>query len=335
MKKIKIIAEAGVNHNGDLNTALEMIKVAANCGVDYIKFQTFISEEVVTSYAKKADYQILNTDSSKSQYDMLKKLELSQDEFLKLFKTAKEYNIKMISTAFDEKSAQFINELGVDLHKIPSGEITNYFLLKTISKFGKPIILSTGMSNINEIESAVDTIKSYYPKPLDISLLHCTSEYPAPIEEVNLKAMLTLKDHFKTSVGYSDHTEGIDVPVFAVAIGASIIEKHFTLDKEMNGPDHRASINPLELKNLVKIIRKFEKAYGKGEKKIQDSEKENIHIVRRSIVAKKNILKGQKFSIENICAKRPGDGISPMEFQTVIGKRAHKNFIKDQKIELL
>ncbi|WP_333859919.1 N-acetylneuraminate synthase [Clostridium sp.] len=331
-KKSFIIAEAGVNHNGDIEIAKKMIDKALESGVDAIKFQTFISEKVVSKYAEKAEYQNQNTSKTESQLEMVKKLELSFDNFKELKKYCDFKRIEFLSTAFDFDSIDFLNSLGIRIWKIPSGEITNLPYLIKIAKTNKPVILSTGMSTIVEIEEAINILKANGCK--DITLLHCTTEYPAPYEDVNLKAMDTLKKKFNVPVGYSDHTEGIEIPIAAVAMEASIIEKHFTLDRNMEGPDHKASLEPDELKAMVKYIRNIESAIGDGEKKPTESEMKNIPIARKSIIAKCRIKKGETFTKENITVKRPGNGISPMRWFDVIGKTSVRNFEEDELIEI-
>lgn len=332
MSRTYIIAEAGVNHNGDFNLAKKMIYEAKKAGVDAVKFQTFISKNLVSSYAPKADYQKKTTNSSESQQDMLEKLELSFENFTLLQEYANELDIDFLSTPFDNDSIKFLKTLDMPFWKIPSGEITNLPYLMEIEETKKPIILSTGMSTMDEIEQALNVFKDYNRS--DIILLHCNTEYPTPFRDVNLNAMNTLKDKFKVKVGYSDHTKGIEVPIAAVALGADIIEKHFTLDKNMEGPDHKASLEPNELMSMVNAIRNIEDSLGNGEKIPSDSEKKNISIARKSIVAKKEIKKGDIFTTDNITVKRPGDGISPMEWFNILGKTAHKDFNNDQKIDL-
>jgi len=329
-----IIAEAGVNHNGSLELAKKLVDVAVEAGADAVKFQTFKAENLVNKEAKKAKYQIKNTGSDESQYEMLKKLELGFDEFDELKRYCDEKGIMFLSTPFDFESIKFLDELGLEIFKIPSGEITNYPYLREIAKLKKRIILSTGMANLCEIEQAIDVIEKFGTKREHITVLHANTEYPTPMEDVNLKAMLTIKEAFKVEVGYSDHTLGIEVPIAAVAMGAVVIEKHFTLDRNMDGPDHRASLNPDELKVMIKAIRNIEAALGNGIKKPSKSESKNIEIARKVIVAKKDIKKGEKFSEENLTVKRAGKGISPMRWEEIIGKVANRNFKEDEKIEL-
>lgn len=329
---VYIIAEAGVNHNGNVETAKKMIDKAKEAGADCIKFQTFISTNLVTKKAVKADYQIKQTKRDETQLDMLKKLELSFDEFAELNEYCKLKNIEFLSTPFDFDSISFLYNLGIKRWKIPSGDITNLPYLIRIAKFNKPIILSTGMSTMEDIRLALSAIRNYGNS--DITVLHCTTEYPTPYDDVNLKAMLTIKNEFNIPVGYSDHTRGIEVPIAAVAMGAKIIEKHFTLDRNMVGPDHKASLEPDELKAMVSAIRNIEAAMGDGEKKPSESEKKNITVARKSIIAKHNIKKGDILTEENILVKRPGNGISPIKWFEVIGKTAIRDFVEDELIEI-
>jgi N,N'-diacetyllegionaminate synthase len=332
--KTIIIAEAGVNHNGSLAMAKKLINVASEAGADYVKFQTFDSKLVVTSSANQADYQIKNTSINESQLDMLSKLELSRNNHYELLDYAKKCNIKFFSTAFDLPSIKFLNELNFGLFKIPSGEITNLPYLRLIGSYGKPIILSTGMSTLGEIEDALRIIEESGTNRTKITLLHCTTEYPAPFIEVNLKAIHTLRQAFGIDVGYSDHTEGIEISIAAVALGATVIEKHFTLDRSLPGPDHKASIEPNKLKLLVSSIRRVELALGNGIKRVTRSELKNIIVARKSLVANSKIKKGDVFTDLNITVKRPGTGISPMKYDQVIGKLAIKDFDSDELIEL-
>lgn len=330
MSRTYIIAEAGVNHNGDFKLAKKMIFEAKKAGVDAVKFQTFVSKNLVSNYAPKAEYQKKNTNRLESQQDMLKKLELSFNDFTVLQEYAKELDIDFLSTPFDEESIEFLKTLEMPFWKIPSGEITNLPYLMKIEETKKPIILSTGMSTIDEIEQTLNVFKEYSRS--NITLLHCNTEYPTPFKDVNLKAMNTLKDKFNVNVGYSDHTKGIEVPIAAVAMGAVIIEKHFTLDKNMEGPDHKASIEPNELVSMVNAIRNIEESLGDGEKCPSDSENKNISIARKSIVAKKEIKRGDLFTIDNLTVKRPGDGLSPMEWFNILGETALRDFNIDEKI---
>ncbi|MBM9589077.1 N-acetylneuraminate synthase [Leptospira sp. 201903075] len=327
-----IIAEAGVNHNGSIEIAKQMIDVASEAGADYVKFQTFISENLASRSAKKADYQTKTTNSDESQLAMLKKLELSHEVHYELIKYANSKNIKFLSTAFDLESLDFLQSLNIDLFKIPSGEITNFPYLRKVAQWKKPIILSTGMSSLGEIEDAIRVLEQYGIKRNGITVLHCNTEYPTPMSDVNLLAMNSIQKAFNVSVGYSDHTAGIEVAVAAVALGASVIEKHFTLDKNMEGPDHKASLEPGELKNLIKSIRNIEQALGDGIKKPSLSEMKNIEVARKSIVASKLIQKGEVFTDENCTTKRPAIGISPMKWESVIGKVATETFQPDDLI---
>lgn len=336
MTNVIIIAEAGVNHNGDILLAKKLIDAASDAGVNYVKFQTFKADTLVSRDAKKADYQIKNmANDDDSQYNMLKKLELSNENHLELISYCSKKNIKFLSAAFDIDGLNYLNDLGLSFFKIPSGEITNFPYLKTIARFGKPVILSTGMSSIIEIKLALEVLIKFGLKKNNITILHCNTEYPTPMKDVNLKAMLTIQQTFGVKIGYSDHTLGIEVPIAAVALGATIIEKHFTLDRNLPGPDHIASLEPAELKAMVKAIRNVELAIsGNGIKEPSESEMKNISIARKSIVAKKPILKGAFFSEENITTKRPGSGISPMKWDEVIGLVASRNFDEDDLIEL-
>lgn len=325
--KTFIIAEAGVNHNGSFELAKKLVDAAVEARVDAIKFQTFKTELEVSRFAEKAEYQKQTTNSEESQLNMIKKLELTYEDFRELQKYCKQKNILFLSTPFELESVEFLHSLNLPYFKIPSGEITNLPYLRQINSYKKDVILSTGMSTITEIEEALSVLKD-----CKVTLLHCTTEYPCPFEEVNLKAIQTLKNKFNLPVGYSDHTEGIEVSIAAVAMGAEIIEKHFTLDKNMEGPDHKASLEPHELTALVKAIRNIEKAFGSGEKVPTASEIKNIKVARKSIVAKKAIKKGEYFSIDNITTKRPGSGINPMKWDEIIGKIADKDYEEDELI---
>ena len=332
MQKVCIIAEAGVNHNGDIVTAKKMVEVAQKAGVDYIKFQTFMPEKLVSRYAEKAEYQKETTDAAESQLDMLRKLSLSEDEFVSLKKYCNEVGIGFISTPFDLESIDFLEKLDIDFWKIPSGEITNLPYLEKIATTKRKVILSTGMSDVQEIKDAVKVLENNGAP--EIVLLHCNTQYPTPFEDVNLSAMETIARETNKEVGYSDHTKGIEVPIAAVAMGACVIEKHFTLDKNMDGPDHKASLEPEELTQMVRAIRHIEKALGTGIKEPTASEIGNKNIARKSIVAACKIAKGEIFSETNITAKRPGNGISPMKWYEVIGKAAPRDFSEDELIEL-
>lgn len=334
MNKVTIIAEAGVNHNGSIDLAKKLIDAAAFANVDYVKFQTFIPENVISKFAVKADYQKLTTGSDESQLDMVRKLQLTKDEHHILIDYCKQKNIKFLSTPFDLESIDLLVELGVTIGKIPSGEITNYPYLVKMAKSFRSIIISTGMSNLSEIKDAVNVLLNFGQSLNSITILHCNTEYPTPMVDVNLMAMQTIKNEFRTNVGYSDHTLGIEVPTAAVALGATTIEKHFTLDKNLEGPDHKASLEPDELVEMVKAIRNIEDALGTGNKIASNSEIKNMTIARKSIVAKINIKKGEVFTEHNITVKRPGSGINPMEWNNVIGKVAVKNFEEDELISL-
>ncbi len=328
---VYIIAEAGVNHNGSFALACKLVDAAKEAGVDCIKFQTFKSENLVSRTAKKAEYQKMTTGDS-SQQDMLKKLELSFDEFLQLKKYSEKVGICFLSTPFDFESIEFLNSIDMPFWKVPSGEVTNLPYLLALATTGKPVVMSTGMCNMEEIREAIHVLETNGTK--DIKLLHCNTEYPTPFEDVNLKAMQTMHDVFQLDVGYSDHTKGIEVPIAAVALGATIIEKHFTLDRNMEGPDHKASLEPDELAAMVNAIRNIEKALGTSMKEPSPSEKKNIAVARKSIVAKTKIKAGDVFTEENITVKRPGNGISPMKWFEVLGTKAKQDFDEDELITL-
>lgn len=331
-----IIAEAGVNHNGSLELAKELVIKAAEAGADYVKFQTFKSEKVVSKTAKKADYQIENTgEKNESQLDMVRKLELPYESHAALVDCCHRHNIGFFSTAFDFDSIEFLHSLHLGLWKIPSGEVTNYPFLKKIASFNEKTILSTGMCEMDDVRAAVDTLYKNGLSKENLILLHCNTEYPTPFEDVNLKAMDALRKEFDVEVGYSDHTKGIEVPIAAVALGATVIEKHFTLDRNMEGPDHKASLEPDELKAMVSSIRNIEKAVaGDGTKHVSDSERKNIAIARKSIVAACDIRKGETFTEQNLTVKRPGNGVSPMLWEKVLGTKAVRDFNEDELIEL-
>jgi len=323
--KTLIIAEAGVNHNGNLDIAKKLIDVASNAKVDFIKFQTYKTKNLVSSNAKMADYQIKNISSNLSQFEMLKKLELSFSDFQELISYSKSKKIGFLSSPFDIESIDYLNKLEIDFIKIPSGEITNFPYLEKIASISKKVILSTGMSTLKEIESALDILTSKNLKKKDITLLHCNTEYPTPFVDVNLKAMENLKNHFDIMVGYSDHTLGIEVPIAAVALGACVIEKHITLDSKMEGPDHFASIEPKQLDSMVKSIRNIETAIsGNGIKEPSNSELKNINIVRKSIFTKCKIERGTVIEKKHLITLRPGDGISPMNWNKIVGKTVNK-----------
>ena len=332
-----IIAEAGVNHNGSINIARELVDKAVEAGVDIIKFQTFKSEKLVSKSARQAEYQKKNigTKSDDSQLSMLKKLELSEQDHVELMAYCKQKGIKFFSTAFDMDSIDYLHSLNMGLWKIPSGEITNYPYIKKIAQYGEPVILSTGMCEMDDISAAVSVLLKYGVKREQITILHCNTEYPTPYEDVNLRAMNTIKDEFNVNVGYSDHTKGIEVPIAAAALGASVIEKHFTLDRNMEGPDHKASLEPYELKAMVSAIRNIEKAVGgDGTKHVSESERKNITIARKSIIAARDIKKGELLTEENMTVKRPGTGISPMRWEEVVGTKAIRNFAEEDLIEI-
>jgi len=334
MKKVLIIAEAGVNHNGDIQQAKKLTDVASDAGADVIKFQTFKAEKLVSKNARKARYQIENTeDSDNNQLSMLKKLELSDAEHLELIKYCEKKQIQFLSTGFDDESIDYLDQQDIAVFKIPSGEITNKPYLQHIAKKGKPVILSTGMSNLKEIEDALLILTENTLSKDHITILHCNTGYPTPMLDVNLKAMLTIQDAFNVKVGLSDHTLGIEVPIAAVALGATVIEKHFTLSRTMQGPDHKASLEPDELKNMVQAIRNIEMAIsGNGYKVPSPSEKSNISVARKSIHYGKNLDKGHSITIKDIIMKRPGDGVSPMAYEKCIGKILKTDVCEDQKL---
>ena len=336
MSKTLIIAEAGVNHNGSIELAKKLVKKAKEAGVDYIKFQTFKASKLVTKAAKQAEYQQKNIGKEgDSQYQMLKKLELSPEEHEILIDYCRQLGIKFFSTAFDFDSIDYLHSLNLGLWKIPSGEVTNYPFLKRIAAFNMPTILSTGMCDMEDVRAAVNALYKNGLSKENLILLHCNTEYPTPFEDVNLKAMDALRKEFGVEVGYSDHTKGIEVPIAAVALGATVIEKHFTLDRNMEGPDHKASLEPDELKAMVSAIRNIEKAVGgDGTKHVSESEKKNITIARKSIVAACDIKAGEEFTEQNLTVKRPGNGISPMRWEEVLGQKAKRNFAEDELIEV-
>lgn len=333
-KPILIIAEAGVNHNGDITLAKKLIDAAADAGVDLIKFQTFSADRLATREAKKADYQSVNTGSAETQHQMLSRLELSANMHHELIAYCATRNIGFFSTGFDVESVDFLISIDINHLKIPSGEITNLPYLRHIGQFSKNIIISTGMSTLGDIEAAIDVLEQAGTARSLITVLHCTTEYPTPMAEVNLRAMQSIKAAFGVGVGYSDHTAGIEVAIAAVAMGATVIEKHFTLDKNLPGPDHKASLEPDELKAMVVAIRNIETALGDGIKRLTPSEERNKPLARRSLVASKSIKVGEVLSAENITTKRPGTGISPMNLDTVLGRKAVRNFAVDDLIEL-
>ena len=333
---VLIIAEAGVNHNGSLEIAKKLVDKAVEAGVDIIKFQTFKAEKLVSKSAKQAEYQKKNIGNAAddSQYNMLKKLELSEQDHQELVDYCNKKGIRFWSTAFDFDSIEYLHTLNLGLWKIPSGEIMNYPYIKKISQFHEPVILSTGMCEMDDISAAMNVLLNNGVRRNQITILHCNTEYPTPYEDVNLLAMQQIKEDFKVEVGYSDHTKGIEVPSAAVALGASVIEKHFTLDRNMEGPDHKASLEPDELKAMVSAIRHIEKALGTGKKKISKSERKNITIARKSIVAACAIKKGDILTEQNLTVKRPGTGISPMQWEEVVGTKAIRDYFEDDLIEI-
>ena len=329
---VYIIAEAGVNHNGKLDLALKLCDAAKEAGVDAVKFQTWKTEIIVTAQARQAAYQTENTGKEESQYDMLKNLELSYDHFRTIQDYCKKIGLDFLSTPDEEESLEFLVSLGLPFIKVGSGEVTNIPYLRKIGSCKMPVILSTGMSNIGQVATAYDTLLQAGAK--EVSLLHCTTNYPCPMDEVNLKAMLTLREAFKCHVGYSDHTMGTEVPVAAVALGAEIIEKHFTLDRTMEGPDHKASLEPAELKLMVQQIRNIEAALGDGVKRPNKSEAVNAKVVQKSILAKRPIKKGEVLTEENLVAKRAGAGISSVHWDVVVGTKALQDYDIDEPIKL-
>lgn len=332
MNKVFIIAEAGVNHNGSIELAKKLIDVASESGADAVKFQTFKAEKLVSKNAQKADYQKQTTNKTESQFDMIKKLELDMDTHKELIAYCKTKNIMFLSTPFDHDSIELLSDLGLEIFKIPSGEITNLPYLRYIGKLNKKVILSTGMADIGEIEDALDILISAGTKKENIIVLHANTMYPTPMEDVNLKAMVTIGNTFDIAFGYSDHTLGIEVDIAAVALGACCIEKHFTLDKTMEGPDHKASLEPDELKAMVKAIRNIELALGSCVKKPTNSEIPNMQIARKSIIAKMDIKKGELLSENNLAIKRPGNGINPMRWDEIVGTIAAKDYKEDELI---
>ena len=327
-----IIAEAGVNHNGDIELAKKLIEKAAESGSDMVKFQTFKASEIATKEVQKAEYQMSDNQNSISQYEMLKKLELSEQMHYELIAHCKKNGIGFLSTGFDLDSVRLLRKLGQKIFKVPSGEITNLPLLRFIGGLKCQVILSTGMSNMSEIGKALEVLQKSGTGLKDVTILQCTSAYPTPAGDVNLSAMVAIRDRFRTKVGFSDHTLGIEMPIAAVALGASIVEKHFTLDKDSEGPDHSMSLNPRELKEMVMAIRNVELAIGNGIKEVMQSELKNIRLARKSIVAKELILKGEKFTNENITCKRAGEGISPMHWDEIIGKISSRDYENNEPL---
>lgn len=331
-----IIAEAGVNHNGSLELALKLVDEAAASDADIVKFQTFKAENLVTAEASRARYQIQNMGDGddETQFRMLKRLELSEEDHLKIMERCRQKGIAFLSTPFDLESVDFLHSLGMNIWKIPSGDITNFFLLKKIARMPGRVILSTGMSTIDEVEEAMKVLQDNGKDKNQITLLHCTTQYPTPMSDVNLRAISLLEERFGVVAGYSDHTQGIEVPIAAVALGARVIEKHFTLDRSLPGPDHKASLTPRELKQMVDCIRNIEVALGKKEKMTTASERENKSIARKSLVASRKIKKGERLTVDNVTAKRPGNGISPMKFPLIEGVVAIRDFEVDEIIEI-
>ncbi len=334
MKKTIIIAEAGVNHNGNYEMALKMIDEAKAAGADYVKFQTAKPELVISTFAPKAEYQKETTGNGESQLEMCKAIHLPLTDYKPLKEYCDKVGIGFMSTPFDLVSIDVLEPLDMDYYKIPSGEITNLPYLRAIAAKGRKVIISTGMSELPEIEEALQVLENGGLKRSDIIVLHCNTEYPTPMRDVNLRAMLDIRDWLGVAVGYSDHTNGIEVPIAAVALGAEVIEKHFTLDKTLPGPDHKASLEPQELKAMVDAIRNIEAALGDGKKKVTDSERPNIIVARKSIVAARPIKAGEVYTEENVTVKRPGNGISPMKWDDVLGKTAPRDFEYDELIEL-
>jgi len=331
---ILIIAEAGVNHNGDLGLAKQLIDVAAEAGADLVKFQTFKADRLATRVAEKADYQILTTDGKESQHEMLSRLELTEDMHRELIAHCLTRNIGFFSTGFDMESIDLLLRLGQDHFKIPSGEITNLPYLRHIGKLGRSVILSTGMATLGDIEAAIDVLEQAGTARAQMTVLHCTTEYPTPMNEVNLCAMQSIHAAFGVAVGYSDHTAGIEVAIAAVAMGATVIEKHFTIDRNLPGPDHQASLEPAELKAMVAAVRNIEDALGDGIKRLTPSEARNKPVARKSLVASQAIKTGDAFSAQNITTKRPGTGISPMRWDEMMGRVATRDFEADELIEI-
>ena len=332
MNRVFIIAEAGVNHNGKLELAYKLVDAAVEAGADAVKFQTFNPEKVVSKFAEKAKYRKETTDLAESQFEMITKLDLGYDAFVELKKYCDKKGIVFLSSPFDLDSLEFLDQLGLDILKIPSGKIANLPYLRKLGSLNKQVIMSTGMADLKEVKESLDVLISCGTDKKVITVLHCNTQYPTPFDDVNLKAMLTIRDELSVKVGYSDHTPGIEVPVAAVALGAEVIEKHFTLNKNMEGPDHRASLEPDELKAMVSAIRNSEKAMGNGIKRPSPSELKNKPIARKSIVAAKDIRKGETFTEQNLTVKRPGDGISPMRWDEIIGQKAERDYKADKLV---
>ena len=333
MNSVVIIAEAGVNHNGDMTLAKELIEKAKFINADYVKFQSFVTEENISSKAPKAEYQLQTTESSETQFEMLKKLELSLDQTKELKLYADELGIGFLTTPAEKQNVKLVADLDLDYIKIASESITNYLLLSEVAKLNQNTILSTGMSNLEEIERAIAALRKNGLDENKLTLLHCNSEYPSPFEDLNLNAIETMRDYFKIDVGLSDHSEGFEASLASVALGVTIIEKHFTLDNALEGPDHSSSLNPKDFKSLIEMIRNVERALGSGIKKPSESESKNIKFMRRSLVARNKIKKGEVFSTENIAAKRPADGMSPMEWEEIEGKVSDRDYAIDDLIQ--
>lgn len=333
MSRVLIIAEAGVNHNGNLELAKKLIDEAAAAGADIVKFQTFRSEKLVAASAQKAEYQKQTTNGDESQLDMLRRLELGRAQHVELIQHCNHRHIEFFSTAFDHESIELLVELGLKKFKVPSGELTNVPYLRHIARYGMPVILSTGMASLGEIELAIETLERAGLSRETVTVLQCNTEYPTPMSDVNLRAMLSIRDAFQVSVGYSDHTQGIEIPIAAVALGAQVIEKHFTLDRALPGPDHAASLEPGELKAMIQAIRNVEMAMGDGIKRPSASELPNRAIARKSIVAASAIKAGDIFNELNLAVKRPGTGLSPVCWDTTLGRTARRDFATDELIE--
>lgn len=333
-ERVFIIAEVGVNHNGDTDTAKKLVDVAVEAGADACKFQTFRADRIVSRFARKAEYQERTTGPGESQLEMVRRLELSREAHEMLIRHCRKRGIAFLSSPFDIESVRLLNELGLDIFKIPSGEITNLPYLRTVGGLGKRVIMSTGMSTLEEVGTALKVLTGSGTKKKDVTVLHCNTGYPTAPGDVNLRAMLTIRDRFGVRIGYSDHTTGIEVSIAAAALGAEVIEKHFTLDRAMKGPDHRASLLPDELERMVSAIRSIEEALGDGRKRPSESEKKNISAARKSIVAARDIEGGEQFTAENITVKRPGTGITPMRWDDVLGKTAKRRFQEDEPISL-
>ena len=334
LRSTLVIAEAGVNHNGDLETSLSLVDAASSCGADIVKFQTFTADQLVTQDAAKAEYQKVKTSSTETQFEMLRKLELSHSDHLAIIEHCQERGIGFLSTGFDIGNIDMLVDLGMNRIKVPSGEITNLPYLRHIGGLGLPTILSTGMADLEEVRNALDVLLDYGSSKSDVTILHCTTDYPAAMGDVNLQAMVTMRDAFGVKIGYSDHTLGYEVAVAAVSLGAVVIEKHLTLDRESAGPDHAASLEPEEFANMVRAIRNIEIALGDGIKRPQSSEFANMAVARKSLVASERIQEGEAFTSMNISAKRPGSGLSPMLWDEIIGQKATREYAPNEMIEL-